>query len=83
MNSESSIMESHVSNSPGLDEYQIFIDGLRDGLFICSGSEMLACNKQLRSTSKGLAFLDDLKLRYKDLIHIYSYDIEPNKLATW
>jgi hypothetical protein len=33
-------MEGQVTFSPGLDEYQLFIDGLRDGLFICRGEEL-------------------------------------------
>jgi len=40
-------MEGQVTFSPGLDEYQLFIDGLRDGLFICRGEELLASNKKL------------------------------------
>lgn len=47
MKSESVTLRNKVTKTPDFDEYQMFINGLRDGLFICRGSELLAYNKQL------------------------------------
>ena len=50
MKSNNTAVEGQVVFRPSLDEYQLFIDGLRDGLFICTGNELLAYNKKLTET---------------------------------